>query len=211
MATLIARSLLTSLLLVPVASQAVALTAQLQPLNPDVSPAGLSGEVEVMRQGDQLMLHVMVEGAPAQMMHLQHFHGFTDGQPASCPPADADKNGDGYVDLIETEPYSGKTLIPLHDTPTSLEIKTDRYPQADANGIYHYQQSVAWPELTKAVADQYGIQNLDLGSLVVYVHGVPETTQLPNSVQSLPGVPAHVTLPIGCAELRGDAAQAPSH
>ena len=38
-----------------------------------------------------------------------------------CDPA-ADKNGDGIIDLIETEPMSGTTMVPFHDNPVSMQI-----------------------------------------------------------------------------------------
>lgn len=60
-----------------------------------------------------------------------------------------------------------------------------------------------WEQLQRAMAEKYDmdLDTVDLGRMVVYVHGVPADTNLPDSVRSLPGVPAHVTLPVACAQL----------
>ena len=42
----------------------------------------------------------------------------------------------------------------------------------------------------------------DFERRVIFLHGVPEDAQLPDTVQSLGDVPAHVTLPIACGEIR---------
>ena len=136
------------------------------------------------------------------MMHLAHLHGFEDGSEASCPPVpEADHNGDGIVDLIETRDYSGITMIPFHDNPVGLEIKTHTYPKADAQGRFNYSTVVSVQGLSSAVQEKFGVEDFNFGDFVVYVHGVGEQTTLPESVQSLPDVPAMVTLPVTCGEL----------
>lgn len=174
---------------------------KLHAVNPDATPGSVSGRVELVREGDQLQVRVDGAGLAPGMMHLQHLHGSRDGMQARCAPAQGDRNGDGYVDLIETRRYSGVTLIPLHEQPVSLQIKSDSYPRAGGDGSFSYRQSINWPQLQQAVAEQYGLQAPDLGRMVVYVHGIPGDRPLPDSVRSLPGVPAQVTLPVACAEL----------
>ncbi len=117
------------------------------------------------------------------------------------PVQDADANGDSIVDLIETREYSGVTMIPFHDNPVSMEIKAETYPQADAQGNLNYSAVVSMTELTSAVQEKFGVENFDFSNFVVYVHGVGDETTLPESVESLPDVPAKVTLPVACGEL----------
>lgn len=49
---------------------------------------------------------------------------------------DNDLNGDGFVDLPETEPVSGTTMFLSIQIPKKIDIPTDSYPQADKYGHY---------------------------------------------------------------------------
>ena len=44
-------------------------------------------------------------------------------------------NKERFIDLLETYPYFGKTLIPLNGAPIKLVIKGDSYPVADKDGL----------------------------------------------------------------------------
>ncbi|EFJ70683.1 hypothetical protein HMPREF0514_11127 [Lactobacillus paragasseri JV-V03] len=57
---------------------------------------------------------------PANIEHWQHFHGFPDGKDAHVATMDNDLNGDGFVDLPETEPVSGTTMVPSIQIPKKL-------------------------------------------------------------------------------------------
>lgn len=175
--------------------------APLQPVNPTISGPGLTGTVRLVQEGDELEVTVETQGLAPGIMHLQHLHGSRDGMDAECAPLTPEPGDDKVTDLIDTRQYSGITLIPLHDDPVSLDIKADTYPVSTRAGGYTYSKTIDWPALKEAMAEQYGIENIDLQRMVVYIHGVPENTKLPNSVRSLPGIPAHVTLPVACAQL----------
>ena len=168
------------------------------PLNAPAIGTAASGSVMLVVDGEELRIELQADRLPPDMMHLQHLHGFPEGGEARCPDIGGPEQ---VVDLIEASEIAGTTLIPFHDDPTSLEITTDTYPSADADGAMTYRQTVSWPDLQAAVEETYGIQDLDLSQLVVLIHGVPEELDLPEAAQSLPGVPAHVTLPIACATL----------
>lgn len=135
-------------------------------------------------------------------MHLGHIHGFTSDKASTCPPSNADINGDGVIDLIETEPYAGTTLIPFNGDPVGLKIKSDTYPVADKNGVLTYEKTVSLDKLDAAIKKEYHINKLSLENRVIFIHGVPEGKSLPGSVKSLPGVPAYVTVPIACGEIK---------
>ena len=135
-------------------------------------------------------------------MILQHFHGFKDGSDATCAGVEQDANNDGIIDLLETRPVSGVTLVPFHDDPASLKIKTHTYPKADAEGRIMYVKTVSTSALESAMQQKYGISEMEWEKRVIYLHGVPEDTELPESVQSLPDVPAHITLPVSCGPIQ---------
>jgi hypothetical protein len=185
---------------------AAAQAADITAVSGDVTPLNdlgqeISGSVSLAPQGDDLVVTLNVEGA-APGMHLAHVHGFAKQAPddATCPDMSADVNGDGVVDLIETREAAGVTMIPLTDDPVSLEIDADTYPEAGQDGRLSYVQTVPAVQLRNAVEAMLGTR-LALDRRVVFIHGAPDGAELPDSVQSLEGVPARVTLPVACAEL----------
>ncbi|MFO7652767.1 MAG: hypothetical protein R6X25_02990 [Candidatus Krumholzibacteriia bacterium] len=175
--------------------------ADLAALNAEAIGFAPRGTATLTVSGDSLMIEIEMQDTPPGIMHLQHIHGFTGAGDATCAEAAQDVNGDGIVDLVETEAVSGTTLIPFHADPADLRIAADSYPVADADGRYRYRQQVALPQLQSALQEQLKVASLSLQDRVIYVHGVPAETRLPATVQSLPDVPAHVTLPIACGEL----------
>jgi hypothetical protein len=175
--------------------------AHLSPLNSKVTGSAASGEARLTIKGDRLTIVIDTKGLPPDMMHLQHFHGFTDNREATCATAAADTNGDGIIDLIETEPMSGTTMVPFHDDPVSMQIVRDTYPKALASGSYHYKKTVSLTALKAAFAKAFNDSDLALDKRVVYIHGVPAATKLPSSVASLGKIPAQVTLPIACGKI----------
>lgn len=137
------------------------------------------------------------------MGHLQHFHGFATGDRFSrCPTARDDKNGDGIIDIVETEPVAGTTMVPFHSDPVSMAIVNDTYPRAGADGSYSYDETVSLEALKTAFIKTFPGQQLDFDRRVVFLHGVPTATKLPATVGSLDHIPAQVTLPIACGEIK---------
>lgn len=175
--------------------------AKLVPLNAEKIGTSASGTAKLEIADGKLITSIELKGLPPKMMHLQHFHGFPDGKDALCPTLTDDANADGYIDLIETEPIAGTTMLPFHAHPATLEIPNDTYPVADDAGAAHYQHSDSVDELEAALKDKFKAPVLDLAKRVIFVHGVAEDSKLPPSVASLPGVPAHVTLPIACGAI----------
>lgn len=172
--------------------------ARLSPLNDSVTGTSPAGEVRFTFSGDSLTIATEATGLPRDITHWQHFHGFTDGKDAACPTASADKNGDGIVDLIETEATSGTTMVPFIDNPVSMDVAHGTYPKASADGALHYSETVSTSALQAAFGKAFKGQQLDLAKRVVFLHGVPEDTKLAKSVASLGPIPAHVTIPIAC-------------
>jgi hypothetical protein len=178
-----------------------AYAASFIPLNSSITGQPAAGTVRFAVHGDQLVIAVEASGLPAGIEHWQHVHGFVDGRAAACPTMAADVNGDSLVDLIETETQSGTTMIPLHSDPVSMDIPQHTYPVATASGTLTYADTVSLAALQQAFDKVYPGQQLSLDRRVVFLHGVPATTQLPASVASLGPIPAQVTLPIACGVL----------
>ena len=150
--------------------------------------------------GDSLTITVQVRGAPPDVIHWQHFHGFKDGRPASCATPTSDTNHDGLIDLIETEPVSGTTMVPFIDDPVSMDVAEGKYSKASAGGTYHYRATVSLAALDAAFGKAFAGAKLDLDRRVVLIHSVGAIT-LPSSVASLGTIPSQVTLPIACGTI----------
>lgn len=176
--------------------------AALSPLNAETVGSETTGEATFAIAGDNMTIRIAVKGAPPDIAHLQHFHGFADGErKAECPTAKSDANGDSIIDLIETEATAGTTMVPFHDDPVSMKIVRDTYPVADEDGSYTYEQTVSLAALEDAFAEKFPGQQLDLTRRVVFIHTVPASTKLPESVASLGDIPAQITLPIACGAI----------
>ena len=142
-------------------------------------------------------------GAPPNMEHLQHFHGFAKGDRTSrCPTARDDKNRDGIIDIIETEPVAGTTMVPFDADPIGMSAVNDHLPWAGADGSYSYEKTVSLKALEAAFTTKFPGQKLDLDRRVVFLHGVPTSTKLPATAASLDHLPAQVLLPIACGEIK---------
>jgi hypothetical protein len=182
------------------ADETHAYVANIKAINPQLTNSKVSGQAIFIIANGKLKITMVLKGL-SPGMHLGHIHGFISGQNSTCPLQTADTNGDGIVDLLETEPFAGITLIPFNGAPTELKIKSDTYPVANKDGLLTYEMTVPLDQLNAAIKKQYGIDNLSLENRVIFIHGVPKETSLPNSVKSLPGVPAYVTVPIACGKI----------
>jgi hypothetical protein len=175
--------------------------AHLSAMNTSVTGTPAAGEVTFTITGDSLTIATDASGLPKDITHWQHFHGFKDGRDAACPATTADANGDGIVDLIETEPVSGTTMVPFNDDPVAMDIPKDTYPKASGTGALQYRETVSLSGLQTAFGKAFEGQQLDLDKRVVFLHGIPSDTKLAASVASLGPIPAQVTLPIACGEI----------
>lgn len=176
-------------------------TANLIPLNSKVTGREARGRLRLTVSGNTLTIRLDAHGLPPGMMHMVHLHGFVSGKAAACPGADADTNHDGIIDLNETEPAAGVTLVPLNGEPAALEIASSTYPVASKAGRISYHQTVSLARLNQEMKAKFHGASLELDKRVVFIHGVPAHTSLPGTVASLPGVPAQATLPIACGKI----------
>ncbi|MGH7051948.1 MAG: hypothetical protein ACREFS_06055 [Acetobacteraceae bacterium] len=183
------------------ATPAATYAATLQPMNTNVTGTKATGVAHFTVSGDTLTIDITMQGVSPGMVHWQHFHGFTDNRDATCPTAAADTNHDGIIDLIETGATAGTTMVPFDADPAGMDIAHGKYPEASADGTYHYHATVSLEALDAAFAKAFHDQHLDLDRRVVFIHGVPADTKLPATVKSLGPIPAQVTLPIACGKI----------
>jgi hypothetical protein len=207
--SVVAAAILTGARALPISAQvkatrhasAVTYVAHLSALNSKAAGGSATGTATFTVKGDSLTIAVVARGLPKDMIHWQHFHGFTDGRAAACPTRAADVNHDGIIDVVETGPAAGTTMVPFSDDPVSLDVAQGVYPSASATGTLHYTRTVSLSALQAAFSKAFPGQTLDLDRRVVFLHGVPATSHLPASVASLGPIPAAVTLPIACGRI----------
>lgn len=174
--------------------------AEIKPLNQGKIGANTTGTALFEVYEDELVVTVSLTGAPPNMTHMQHLHGFTQDEDAECPDQGNDRNTDGFVDFVEIETTMGKALVPLHDQPAHLAIQ-GVYPRADASGNLSYSQRIPLEQLKNSLRAKHGLDEFDLEDMAVSIHGVQASTELRPSVKSLPGVRPQDSLPIACGKL----------
>jgi hypothetical protein len=190
-------------LITSAANADVTYKAELASLNEKTTGSRAGGEATFTISGDRLTIHVTAMGAPPNMEHLQHFHGFAKGDRTSrCPATGDDKNGDGIIDIVETEPAAGTTMVPFDANPIGMSAVNDTFPRAGADGSYSYEKTVSLKALEAAFTTNFPGQKLDLDRRVVFLHGVPTSTKLPATAASLDHLPAQMLLPIACGEIK---------
>ncbi len=122
-----------------------------------LNDSGVSGHATLTLKGNKLTVKIKAEGLQADSLHPQHIHGLENNQMASCPPASADMNGNGLVEIGEGLPFYGPVLFPL--TPL---------PNASKHGRIHY-------EHTFTLGEGETISKEDLMKLenrVIVLHGM---------------------------------------
>ena len=157
-ATLVARA----------ANADVTYKAEPSSLNKKTTGSKASGEATFTISGDRLTIRVTAKGVAPNIEHLQHLHGFAKSDRKSrCPTARDDKNGDGIIDMVETEPVAGTTMVPFHDEPVSMAIVNDTYPTANEDGSYSYEKTVSLKALEAAFIKKFPDQRLALDRRVL--------------------------------------------
>ena len=165
-----------------------------QALDPDPEDGALGvarGKATFTIRGDLLTATVHAEGLEPNMIHPQHIH-----EADRCPPGSADVNRDGFVDVIEGVPFYGPIMVPLDNN--LADTSSNAFPMAfGRKGVLEYRAS----DSKSAIEAMLG-HPLALETRHVVLHGVDLNTWLPPTVKSLPGLPAQLTLPVACGEIR---------
>lgn len=179
-------------------------TAELRPLNPKATgQRGATGTARFTIDAALFTAAVDATGlSPGpHPMQIRIF--------GRCPPPEADTNGDGYIDIVEALRFFGPALIPLDGDIESQLAGAAVQPLALPDGTLHYRRSgssqalmldlerpdsTAPPRTTRLPPNG----RLDLSTRSVVIQGVAPGTRLPASVETLPGVPAYMSLPVAC-------------
>lgn len=173
-------------------------------LNSDVSEVAVEADGLFSVEDDVFFAEVAAINVTPDAVHPQHIHA-----EGTCPPPEADTNEDGYIDVVEGVPYYGQILVPLDSDLSSTDPGV--FPEPE-DAAYDYVEDVAWdalldnlqaedPNPDDAVVKLEEGEELNLAERTVVIHGVALDTPLPETVQSIGGLPPQVTLPVACSEI----------
>ncbi len=152
--------------------------AVLSPENTSISAA--TGTAEVSLIGDDFNVNITMLGA-LSTTHAQHIHSGS-----RCPTVADDTNGDGFVDSVEASVVYGEVILPLDSDVTSND---GSFP---SGASYNYFQNASYAQILANL----NLQILNFEKLVINIHGVPESTVLPETVQG-----SKADFPISCGIL----------
>lgn len=177
--------------------------ADIVPLNEEFIGTSAHGTAEFTQDENNLHIKIEMFDTPSKTQHWEHFHGFPDGKDAQIATMKQDINHDGLVDLPETETVSDTTMVPFDNAPHEMNVPNDNYPVSDADGHFAYEMDVPLDQLQAKFKSVFGTDELELAKRVIYVHGVPESLKLPDTVSGeVADYDAHVTLPIATGKIR---------
>lgn len=177
--------------------------AVLEPVNTRVTgryPAG-SGSFKI--KGDKLYVNIVAQDFEPGQTVMMHFHGFEDAEEEGLTPTfeNMDANNDGVVDVVEIDNTVGMTMVPFNGDPAEMNLKGKGYPKASKDGWVTYTKTVDLEELRAQFKKKFGSDKLHLDRRHLILHGVPQSTKLPGSAESVLGAPAHATLPVSFGEI----------
>ncbi|MGH3386460.1 MAG: hypothetical protein ACRDO1_17915 [Nocardioidaceae bacterium] len=175
----------------------------------ELNSSGASADATVTANEDG-SLHVQISGSgfTPNSPHAQHIHGAAHSQNFFCPPASADKNGDGQVATEEGLPQYGDVFISLTtkgDTTKKSGLAVDRMPMADADGNLDYDRTIPADAVPDGTIES-------LSHLHIVQHGLDANGNDKYDMEALgesvfakslgvKGIPEEATNPATCGEV----------
>lgn len=174
----------------------------------ELNGSGANASATITSNDDgSLQVDINGTGFTPEMPHAQHIHGAPTGD-FFCPPASADKNGDGQVATEEGVPQYGGVMVSLTtkgDASADSGLALDRFPVADANGNLDYSRTIPASDVPEGVAEN--LENLHIVQHGLDVNGNDkyDLEALGESVFAkslgVAGVPEEGTNPATCGEV----------
>jgi hypothetical protein len=158
--------------------------------------------------GDQFWARLKITGPfDRQTIHPQYI-----AMGGTCPNKNDDLNRDGIIDILETIKVTGPLLLPLDGNINTRLSGIDNFLRIKKQGFYFYSKSSSlkrmladlrkpsfFPDgVMKSLSPQ---EDLFLHKRIVLIMGISEDIRLSKSVGTIPGLPAHYTVPVACGEI----------
>lgn len=164
----------------------------------------IPGSASFTRKEDRLFVWLRLFAGAPKAWHMQAVYTGT-----RCPTMSDDTNGDGFIDIVETQAVVGKVLIPLDSDPGTQASGRAFYPLGDLSGSYHYERVVSFNrffrdlqsedhEAADNIVKLAAGEGLQIEGKVVVIQGITEETELPETVATFGRHRAFQTLPIAC-------------
>lgn len=166
--------------------------AILRPFNNHLSGYLPSGTANIKIQGDNVQIKTLLDD-DARVPHMQAILSGT-----RCPVASDDSNGDGLIDIEEAYRASGSVFIPLDSDINGASEGSGVYPIGSG---FTYIENASLSRM-EADARQRTNQNLNLAGRVVLIHGVAQSTKMPETAATRDGISPQASVPIACGILK---------
>jgi hypothetical protein len=169
---------------------------------------GIIGSAGLHRSSDIFKAFVKIYIGEKGVTHRQTIH-----LGSRCPTIDDDINGDGYIDYREAHFVVGNVIMPLDGDLDSQWGGMNSYPIG--NGIaggYFYERTASFTRMFEDLRDvdnntldevdkiPYD-EGLSFHKKVILIEGVSTAIRLPDSVDTMEGIPKYRSLPIACGVL----------
>jgi hypothetical protein len=180
---------------------------KMKPLNEKIV-GKVAGAATITREKDNFIVDIRMSSVPAWILHTQSLH-----VGKACPTEANDLNGDGFIDIEEAQSSIGDVLIPLDGDLNTQKSRIGWYPVADQYGSYMYSETASYERMladlqivdeikNDHVAKLSAGEKLNLLGRVVVIYGVPENSNLPDTVKSRGNLENYQTLPIACGVIQ---------
>ncbi len=174
----------------------------------ELNGSGANASATITTNSDGSMtVDITGSGFTPNMPHAQHIHGAASGD-FFCPPASADKNGDGQVATEEGVPQYGGVMVSLTtkgDASADSGLAVERMPIADASGNLDYSRTVPASAIPAGITEN--VENLHIVQHGLDVNGNDkyDLQALGESVFAkslgVKGIPEEATNPATCGEV----------
>jgi hypothetical protein len=212
--------------------------ANLAAVNSQGPASGAKGTAHFEIKDDDFSAHVEASGLAPNTIQAQHVHagsrcpnpgddtnhdGYIDVVEAAAAtgkiliPLDNDLGS--QVPGRGAPPNPSPGLTPSPNQPPGAGPGPN-YPKTNSGGEYNYNQSGSYskmmsdlhqsnPDPNSGMAKLQPGEDLKLEQRVVEIHGVPDDTPLPPTVQSIAGLSPQITLPVACGTIEKIAGNPP--
>lgn len=164
----------------------------------------IPGSATIHMKESKLYTYLRLFGGSPKAWHQQSIHLGN-----RCPTLKDDTNGDGYIDINESNAAVGNVIVPLDSDISTQNSGRNFYPLGDLSGNYHYERITSYERFLSDLrdADKNPADNVvkltpdepfTFENKVIIIQGTAETVIYPPTVGTTGRFKPFQTLPIVC-------------